>query len=514
MLDATPLLRVYTRRRAAVLAAQNSIETQRAGLLRLIRRAGNTRFGREHGFDSIRDVSDFQHQVSLRRYEDFWRDYWQPVFPHLGNISWPGRIPYFALTSGTTSGKTKYIPVSPEMSASNRGAVLDLFTWHLEACGDSRLLGGRNFMLGGSTALEELAPGVSAGDLSGIAAREMPLWTRPWSFPPPRLALLADWEDKIDRLAHLSLAEDVRSLSGTPSWVLLFFERLAGLRPQRPTRIGSWYPRFELFIHGGVDFAPYRRRFETIFEGSRAEMREVYPASEGFIAVADRGYGEGLRMILDRGLFYEFVPVGEVGAPTPTRHWLATAEPGVDYALVLSSNAGLFGYVLGDTVRLISRQPPRVLVTGRLSCTLTAFGEHLIGEEIEQAIAHAAEEIGTSVTDYMVGPMFPDASEQRGGHRYVVEFAVVPAGADALARFAAVLDASLSLQNADYRYHRAGDFGMKPPEVVMVPAGSFALWMRARRALGGQHKVPRVSGDGALLQDVETFLKQARPQSV
>jgi hypothetical protein len=501
------LLRAYTRRRAAMLAAQNPVETQLAGLLRLVARARNTRFGREHGFESIRDVGDFQRQVPLRRYEDFWRDYWQPAFPRLGNISWPGTIPYFALTSGTTSGKTKYIPVSPEMNASNRGAVLDLFTWHLQACRDSRLLGGRNFMLGGSTALTELAPGIWGGDLSGIAARETPRWARPWSFPPPKLALLSDWEQKIERLARVSLAEDIRSLSGTPSWVLLFFDKLTALRPGLPGSIGSWYPRFELFIHGGVDFAPYRRRFETIFAGSRADMREVYPASEGFIAIADRGYGEGLRMTLDRGLFYEFVPVEEVDAATPTRHWLATAEPGVNYALALSSNAGLFAYLLGDTVRLVSLDPPRLLVTGRLSYTLSAFGEHLIGEEIERAVAHAAAEIGASVTDYMVGPVFPDASERRGGHRYVVEFAAVP-DAEALARFAVLLDASLAHQNADYRDHRAGDFGMRPPELIVAPPGSFAGWMRARGAMGGQHKVPRVSGDGALLHEVESFLKK------
>jgi GH3 auxin-responsive promoter len=511
VLDVTPLLRAYTRRRAAMLAAQNPVETQRTALLRLVRRARNTRFGQDHGFDRIRDISDFQRRVPLRRYEDFWREYWQPALPRLASISWPDTIPYFALTSGTTSGKTKYIPVSTEMNASNRGAVLDLFTWHLQACADSRLLGGRNFMLGGSTALNELAPGIWAGDLSGIAARETPLWARPWSFPPPKLALLSDWEEKIDCLARLSLAADIRSLSGTPSWVLLFFDQLAALRPDQPAHIANWYPRLELFIHGGVDFAPYLRRFETFFAGSRAEMREVYPASEGFIAIADRSYGEGLRMILDRGLFYEFVPFEEVDSRAPTRHWLATAEPGVNYALVLSSNAGLFAYVLGDTVRLISRHPPRLLVTGRLSYTLSAFGEHLIGEEIERAVAYAATEIGASVTDYMVGPVFPDAANQRGGHRYVIECAVAPS-AQALARFVAALDTNLSQQNADYRDHRAGGFGMKPPEVILAAPGSFAQWMRARGAMGGQHKVPRVSPDGAVLHELVVFLKQAQPR--
>jgi hypothetical protein len=513
VLDVTPLLRAYARRRAQRLAAQDPVEMQRQSLLRLVEQARDTRFGRAHGFARIHDVSDFQRQVPLRRYEDFWREYWQPDFPRLTDVTWPGTIPYFALTSGTTSGKTKYIPVSRAMNISNRGAVLDLFTWHLGSCPNSRLLSGRNFMLGGSTSLAELAPGIFSGDLSGIATRAMPCWARPRSFPPPSLALLADWEEKIDRLARLSLNEKITSLSGTPSWVLLFFGKLAALRPDRPARVSSWYPRLELFVHGGVDFAPYRGRFAELFVDTQTEMREVYPASEGFIAIADRGYGEGLRLILDRGMFFEYVPIGEIDTAAPRRHWLANAEYGVNYALVLSCNAGLFGYILGDTVRFVSLHPPRLLVTGRLSYNLSAFGEHLIGEEIEQAVARAAAEIGASVTDYVVGPIFPQASQQRGGHRYLVEFSDVPIGADALARFAAALDESLCEQNADYRAHRAGGFGMNQPEVVIVPRGSFARWMRARGALGGQHKVPRVSADGALLHDVEAFLKRGPPQN-
>ncbi len=508
MLDATPLLRAYARLRAALLEAQDPAKAQRATLLALTRRARETHFGRGHSFERIHSVEDFQRLVPLRRYEDFWRDYWQPVFPRLSNVSWPGVIPYFAATSGTATGKTKYIPVSWAMNASNRGAVLDLFTWHLRARPDSRLFAGRNFMLGGSTALTELAPGIQSGDLSGIAAREMPLWARPRSFPPSELALLADWQAKIDRLAPLSLAADIRSLSGTPSWVLLFFAKLAQLRPEQPVLVANWFPRLELFIHGGVDFAPYCARFAALFAGSRAELREVYPASEGFIAIADRGYGEGLRMILDRGLFHEFVPVDEVDAAAPTRHWLANAEPGVNYALVLSSNAGLFAYVLGDTVRLVSRRPPRLLITGRLSYSLSAFGEHLIGEEIEQAVAEAATAIGAAVTDYIVGPVFPDTSRPRGGHRWLLEWADMPEDHDATARFAAALDAALCTRNADYRDHRAGGFGIDAPEVVVLPPGSFAAWMRARGALGGQHKVPRVSADGVLLREVEAFVKR------
>jgi hypothetical protein len=505
MLDATPLLRLYARRRKAQLAAENAPEAQRSELLRLVRQAQETAFGVAHGFDGIGDVEDFQRRVPLRSYEDFWRDYWQARFPLLTDLTWPGTIPYFAATSGTTTGKTKYIPVSREMSASNRGAVLDLLAHHLAARPRSRLLAGKNFMLGGSTDLVERAPGVYSGDVSGIAANEVPWWVRPRYFPPRRYALMTDWEQKIDTLARLSLREDIRSLSGTPSWVLLFFAKLAELRPDLPRRSTSYYPELELFIHGGINFAPYRPQFEELLEGSRAESREVYAASEGFIAAADRGYGDGLRLIVDRGIFYEFVPVDEVGATEPTRHWLATAQSDVNYAIVLSTCAGLWSYLPGDTVKFVELRPPRLLITGRLSYFLSAFGEHLIAEEIETAVAAAGAEIGSQVADFTVTPIFPSAERQRGGHLYVVEFSA-PVDSAMLARFARALDESLSAQNQDYRDHRSGGFGMEAPRVLAAKPGSFAQWMKSRGQIGGQHKVPRVIQDRELFRSLEEFL--------
>jgi hypothetical protein len=506
MIDATPLLRVYAARRHRRLASEDAAAAQEAGLARLLRRAAGTRFGRAHDFAAIRDVPGFQRRVPLRRYEDFWRDWWQPAFPRLTDLSWPGTIPYFAATSGTTTGATKFIPVSRAMLAANRRAVLDLFTHHLAARPRSRLLAGRNFMLGGSSDLVRRAPGIYSGDLSGIAAREVPWWARPRYFPPGRLALIPDWEEKIARLAPLSLGADIRCLSGTPSWVLLFFAKLAELRPALPARSASWYPGLELFIHGGVNFAPYQARFAEIFAGSRVDMREVYPASEGFIAAADRGFGDGMRLIADNGLFYEFVPVEEIESINPTRHWLGTAEVGLTYALVLSSCAGLWAYVLGDLVRFVSLRPPRLLVAGRLGQSLSAFGEHLISEEIEAAVATAAQRVGTQVTDWTVTPRFPASAAQRGGHLYVVEFSTAPTPAT-LATFARALDADLHARNEDYAAHRAGGFGLCPPEVWAVRPNTFAAWMRERGKAGGQNKVPRVA-DAGLFRSLETFLAE------
>lgn len=513
MIDATPLLRLHARRRGAVLAAQNARDVQRVQLLRLLRRAADTRFGRAHEFTRISSVEEFQARVPLRRYEDFWRDWWRDAFPVLTDISWPGKIPFFAATSGTTTGNTKFIPVSRAMTVSNRRAVLDLLTHHLAARPRSRIFGGRNFMLGGSTDLVRQAPGVLSGDLSGIAAETVPAWARTRFFPPLRHALETDWEKKIATLARLSLDADIRSLGGTPSWVLLLFERLAALRPDAPRRVASWYPKLELFVHGGVDFSPYRARFAELFEGSGADVREVYPASEGFVAVADRAPGEGLRLLIDNGIFFEFVPVQEIDAPNPTRHWAGTVETGVNYAIVLSTCAGLWSYVLGDTVRLIDRAPPRLLVTGRLSYMLSAFGEHLIGEELEAAVSAAAAAVGRTVSDWTVTARLPQ-SGGRGGHLYLVEFDAPPDD-ETIARFAAALDADLTRRNLDYAAHRSGGFGMDAPTVRAVRPGTFAAWMKRRGMLGGQNKVPRVIRDAALLESLEQVASEreshARP---
>jgi hypothetical protein len=505
MLDATPLLRLYTRLRLARLARQDPAATQRRQLQRLLYAARNTRFGMRHSFAGIRTIAEYQERVKLRRWEEFWQEWWAKPFPRLRDATWPGTIPCFANTSGTSSGTTKRIPVSRDMLRANRRAALDVLVFHLANRPGSRVLAGRNFLLGGSTALERLAPGITAGDLSGIAAADIPFWARARIFPPRALALLDDWERKIATLAPLSLRAHITSISGTTSWLLLFLEHLGRLRPG--ARLAELYPELELVVHGGVGFAPYRAAFAAWLEGSRAETREVYPASEGFIAIADRGEGEGLRMLLDNGIFYEFVRPDELARPAPERRWIGDAETGVEYALVLSTNAGLWSYVLGDTVTLISRDPPRLKVTGRVGWSLSVAGEHLIGQELDAGMAEAAAAIGGHVTDYTAVPLPPDAADPRGGHLFIVE--LEGAAPDAAGAFAAALDAALARANDDYAAHRKGDYGLRPPRVLLVPPGSFAAWMRAHGRLGGQNKVPRVIHDPTLLHDLRGFTGDA-----
>jgi hypothetical protein len=387
------------------------------------------------------------------------------------------------------------------MVRSNARCALDVLAYHFHQRPESRVLAGKNFMLGGSVDLTRRAPGVHVGDLTGIAMREVPLWARPYVFPPRSLELPADWERKIEQLATLSVRQDIRIIAGTASWLLLFFAKLNELRPSGGRELKHHYPELEMITHGGVNFAPYRKQFETLLAGSRAELREVYPASEGFIAAADCGTGEGLRLNVDQGIFYEFMPVAEIEAREPTRLWLQDVELDRNYAVVLSSCAGLWAYVLGDTIKFVELNPPRLLVTGRTSYALSAFGEHLIGEEIDRAIAEASDAIGRSVTDYTVGAVFPEGAA-RGGHLFVVEFTQGELGPVALDRFACVLDRKLADLNADYREHRHGDFGMAAPRVLVAPPGTFAAWMRKRDKLGGQNKVPRVLHDPELLADL------------
>lgn len=503
MFDATPLLRTYADLRAYLLEIRDPVEAQRQILKSLLRRAEATRFGHDHAFAQITDVADFQKRVPLRHYEDFWRDYWKPMFPRLVDCTWPGQIPYFARSSGTTAGVSKYIPCSHDMIMANLRAGDDVFVHHLLNRPQSEVLGGKCLLLGGSTDLTEEAPGIRSGDLSGIEVQEVPSWRRPWLFPPLELALIPDWEEKIDKIARACLAEDIRAISGAPNWLLLFFDKLAQLAPEAES-LAALFPRLELIIHGGLHFAPYRERFRRLLRGTRAETREVYFASESSIAMADRGDGDGLRLLFDNDSFFEFVPVAELDRAEPTRHWLANIETDLDYAVVVSTCAGAWAYILGDTVRFIDRHPPRLLITGRTSYRLSTFGEHVIGEQVEEAICAAARAVGAHVADYSVGSLFPE-SDRIGMHLYVVEFSGGIPGKAKLDRFSHVLDEALAAANADYRERRADDFGLRAPHVDAVAPGTFAAWMKSRGRLGGQHKVPRIINDANLFASLRDF---------
>ncbi len=509
MLDATPFLRAYGTLREARLARKSAAEHQADTLRKLVWTAQRTAFGRDYNFSEIRSVADYQASVPLRSFEDFRRDYFEASFPLLDDVTWPGRIPYFAASSGTSSGRTKHIPVSHEMLRSNTRAGTDLLANHARAKPESHVLGGKSFMLGGSVAMEDLGEGVMSGDLSGIARLNNPRWSAPYVFPNIEEALEADWENKIDKLARLSLEEKIHCIAGTPSWLLLFFERLQAVSGAG-RNVREMYPGLDLMVYGGMSFEPYRETFARWFPDDDVDWREVYSASEGFVASADRGTRDGMRLNLDIGLFFEFVPIAEWNDERPTRYWIGNAPPG-EYGLVLSTCAGLWAYKIGDVVELLGTDPPRVKVTGRTSYYLSAFGEHLSGHELEEAVLAATHEIGHTLSEFSVTPLYPDDERNKGQHLFVVELDSMPDAADAK-KFAAVLDKALADGNEDYEVHRAGDVQLMPPDVAFVAPGAFAGWMRSRGKLGGQNKVPRVLTEGDVRESLLNFARETRVQ--
>jgi hypothetical protein len=499
--DFSVVARIYSRQRVRRLQAQDATSMQAQTLKALIRRARTTSFGRAHGFDRLTDVSLYPKAVPVRDYEAFWDEWWGPDYPVLKDISWPGQIPFFALTSGTTTGRSKYIPYTRQMRRAAVRGFLDLLCFHFNQNPDSRLFGGAVLGLTGPTSLEETQPGVAAGAVSAITTAAAPFFLRNRILPPQELSMLKNWRDKIRQLAPLAIESDVRMLGGSPNWLLIFLTEVAGCVGGQKDRLANLFPNLELIVHGGVNFAPYRSRFRKLLQGSHAETRELYSASEGVFAYADRGDGEGLRLHLDGSVFFEFVPLDDVNAPQPRRFWIGNVETDVDYALAITTAAGLWSYLVGDVVRLISIAPPRLLVTGRMSQGLSAFGEHLLESEIAGALAEAAELTGSHVLEYTVGAR---RGEGGGRHIYFIE-TENPLDPLCQEKFAAAFDAQLSAVNEDYQELRRGDLAIGIPEVTFVAPGAFAAWMESRRALGGQNKVPRIVTDDALFKDLAGF---------
>lgn len=493
---------IHAKARVKRLASMDPIRVQRRSLLKLVSRARSTLFGRDHGFEGIASVEDFQRLVPVRTYETFWDDYLKARHPVFDDLAWPGRIPHLALTSGTTQGTTKYIPVSRAMIRSNRKAAQTMVAAHLTARPRSKLFQGRMFFLGGTTQLEAVAPGVRQGDLSGIAAVELSPLLRPYTFPPLDLALETDWDRKLDALARGCPNEQITLVAGVPSWLLMLFQRVLEHTGRRT--IGEAWPSLEVVVHGGVKFDPYEESFRAIIGREDVRLQETYPCSEGFIGFGDPETGL-LRLIVDHGIFYEFIPIDEYRAQgtDAARHWLGNARTGVEYAIVVSTCAGMWAHLIGDTIRFESLDPPLLRFTGRTKYALSAFGEHLISEEVEAAVAAAARATGAAVQDWHVGPVFAGAL---GHHQYVVEFLRAPADFE---RFRRVLDEELRRRNDDYRAHRADGVGIPAPGVMVARPGAFESWMRRRGKLGGQNKVPRMDGSGDLTRELIEHVREA-----
>ncbi|MGH7415013.1 MAG: GH3 auxin-responsive promoter family protein [Candidatus Rokuibacteriota bacterium] len=493
---AGPLIDWYGRRRRRQLEQvwREPAAVQERALRRLIATARDTEFGLAHGFRNIRSVGDFQARVPVRDYGQH-RPWLDRSAAGEESIAWPGRCRDWVKTSGTTAGD-KLIPVTAEGFAAHRRGGWDALFRAAELVGGRTLVDGPMLFLGGSTSVRPLAGGGRVGDLSGLVASRLPWGFRGRYSPGAACAAIPDWEERLDAIAALASRQDLRLLSGMPSWLIILFERVvrhAESDGRHLRSLGQLWPHLRVLVHGGVAFAPYAGVLEE-WLGRRLARVEVYPASEGFVAVQTEAAG-GLTLMLDYGIFYEFVPVEDLGADAPRRHTVAEVELGRPYAVVMSTPAGLWSYALGDTVRFTARDPLRLAITGRTRHYVNAFGENVIVEEVERALVRACRRTEAEVVEFTVAPHFPSAAEPRGGHEWLVEFRVPPTEPEDFAR---ILDEAVADANTDYRTKRSGSVGMLPPIVTALPPGTFHRWMRRGGRLGDQHKVARVTNDRAI----------------
>lgn len=492
-----PAFSLYLRRidRWLRRAAADPGGAQRRTLHRLLARAKDTAFGRRHGFASIRTPADFARAVPIRDYVSQ-LDLFERIVAGEPDVSWPGRIRYFAQTSGTTAGD-KRIPVSPEMIRSNRTAALSIFAYYARRGRGrvGRLFDGQLLFLGGSTELTETESGAMIGDLSGIATQSIrwPIATR--YEPGKQLALLDNWEQKVERVAQRVAGRDIRFVTGMPSWVKVLFDRICEIRGVgKEGGITNVWPNLQLFVHGGVNFAPFRPMFRRyLAAGHDLDFLEVYPASEGFIAVQAAAEDPGMEVFTHNGLFFEFVPLEQWGQADAPRLTIDQVELDTPYSVVLSTNAGLWAYDIGDVVRFTSLRPPRVVFAGRNKHFINAFGENIIGEQVSAAVAAASRETGLPVRAFTASPRYADQARRVGAHEYVIEFEQPATGREE--QFARAIDAELQRCNNDYTVKRKDDLGMTCVEVTAVPDNTFYEWMKMRGKLGGQHKVPVCAND-------------------
>ncbi|MBL8745974.1 MAG: GH3 auxin-responsive promoter family protein [Phycisphaerae bacterium] len=484
---------------------RHTLRIQRETLRRLIGHAAGTEFGRRHSFGTLAGRPDeqliaaYRAAVPIADYEAF-----RPLMQRMResaekNVTWPGLVLDWAETSGTTGGE-KFIPVSRQMMKSNYRAALDIFA-HAARFGASisNLTSGRLLFLGGSTDVTVSRAGIRTGDLSGLVT---PLIRWPLSevySPGPDIARMTHWPSKIDAMARLTLEQDIRMVSGMASWALVLFQRVVEIaREQRPwvNSLRDVWPNLELFVHGGVKYAPFDPRVREIWSGHPSEdiprRLEVYPASEGFIAVQDTPGDPALRLHTDIGNFYEFVPLEEIDRPDARAFTTAGVERGQRYVVVMTTCAGLWRYIIGDVVEFDTIPPdgpPRLRIVGRHRHFINAFGENLIVEDIERAVIAARDATGLRTGEFTAAPVYP-AANQRAGLQLAIEFDTPPPPA-AIEHFRDAFDRSLRATNVDYGVKRTGDLGMAPPKISPVPMGAFHRWMESKGKLGGQHKAPR-----------------------
>ena len=470
-------------------------ETQQRVFSDLIARAKNTSFGTDHNFDRIVSTEDFAKNVPIRDYEDI-KPYIERVVNGEANVLWPKKPIYFAKTSGTTSG-AKYIPLTKESIPNHIRAARNAILCYINETKKADFVNGKMIFLQGSPKLKE-KNGIKIGRLSGIVAHYVPKYLQKNRLPSMHTNCIEDWETKVDAIVEETIHENMTVISGIPSWVQMYFEKL---RKASNKRIGDLFQNFNLFIYGGVNYEPYRTKFETLI-GRKVDSIELFPASEGFFAFQDSQNEEGMLLQLDSGIFYEFVESDSFFSENPVRLTIGDVKPGVNYVMIISTNAGLWGYNLGDTVQFTSIKPYRVIVSGRIKHFISAFGEHVIGKEVEQAMQEAMGKFKFSISEFTVAPKL-ETLDELPYHEWLIEFETNDAPMEQIEK---VLDSSMQEQNS-YYFDLIQGRVLQPLKIRELKKGSFIHFMRSEGKLGGQNKVPRLANNRVIadaLLDLQT----------
>ena len=477
---------------------------QEAIMFNLISKAKNTEWGKRYKFSSIRDVEDFKTSLPLQSYEDV-RPYIDRIRNGEQNVLWPGAITWFAKSSGTTDDKSKFIPVSDEAlhSCHFRGGR-DVLAIYSRQNPKTKVFTGKTLTLGGSHEINMLENNSRYGDLSAIMIENIPRWADFIRTPPAKVALLSDFEEKLEKIAKVSIKKNVVSFAGVPSWNMTLMKFI--LNYTGKSNILEVWPDMELFIHGGVCFEPYREQYWRLFPSPNMHYFETYNASEGFFALQDDPKSDDMLLMLDYDVFYEFIPVEEFGKDFPDVHTIDQVETDRNYAMVITTNAGLWRYIIGDTVVFTSIQPHKIKITGRIKQFINAFGEELIVDNAEKALQIACRETNAIVSEYTAGPVYM-TGDSNGAHEWLIEFEKEP---DNMSLFTSNLDRALCWLNSDYEAKRNKNITLRMPIVHSLPKGSFYKWMKQRGKLGGQNKVPRLSNDRKYLDDIFKISKNLK----
>lgn len=480
---AARIFAAYIRKKINKWAA-NPEKAQHRIFEELIEKGRQTRFGKDHNFDKIKSHSDFVKNVPVRDYEEL-RYYIDKMVAGESDVLWPGKPLYYAKTSGTTSG-AKYIPLTKESLPKHIEAARNAILCYIADTGNSKFVDGKMIFLQGSPEMSE-KNGVKLGRLSGIVAHYVPGYLQKNRMPTWETNCIEDWETKIDAIVDETVKEDMSVISGIPSWVQMYFERIID---KTGKKVGEVFPNFDLFIYGGVNYEPYRSKFENLI-GRKVDSIELYPASEGFFAFQDKQKVKGMLLQINSGMFYEFIKADEFYDENPKRLILKDVEVGVNYVMIVSTNAGLWRYNIGDTIQFTSLKPYRVVVSGRIKHYISAFGEHVITKEVEEAMQHAVAETGAEISEFTVAPQINPEGEELPYHEWFIEFEKEP---EDLNKFAEIIDKSLQKQNSYYFDLIEGHI-LQRLKITKVQRNAFQNYMKSIGKLGGQNKLPRLSND-------------------